>query len=416
MAFLGSIYKAQERAHKRGGSQVTALIQNSKRKLNDFVGTYLIGEEEIKEVLEVLEAQSLFRYYGPNLLEKVTQFEEEIANFMGSKYSLAVNSGTSALKAALIAIGIKAGDEVIVPAYGFFATASAVVSCQATPVFVDINHSMNLDPDKLDLYVTEYTRAIIVVHIQGVSAQMDRIKQIANHHHLYLIEDVAQAFSGEFSSKKLGTIGDIGCFSFQANKILVTGEGGAIITDNENLYLKAKSFHDLGGVRKKNEFPCWDNEDASFGENFRMSELNAAVGIAQIKKIPLLLEKLKHLKRELRYLLIANGFKVRDVHDQEGDCSISECVFIEDEESRDFLIEWLNSKEVHAHGMYHHAIYEYNVFNKLKDINKNYKSFSCINAENLARRALWIPISPMSDDDYIKHVIQVLIEAKADFK
>ncbi|MCZ0756139.1 DegT/DnrJ/EryC1/StrS family aminotransferase [Anoxybacillus sp. J5B_2022] len=390
-----------------------------KELAGNFYGSYLIGNEEIKEVTEVLKSQSIFRYYGPNLLGKTDRFEQDLMKFHNVQYALGVSSGTAALKCALKALGVGTGDEVIVPAYGFIATAGSVVSCNAIPIFCDVDTSLNLDPYDLERHITNRTKAIIVVHIMGVAANMTHIKSIADKYGIPIIEDVAQSFGGSYKGKRLGVIGDVGCFSFQANKILSTGEGGALITNNEKLYKRAKIYHDQGAVRIGNSFPNW-NDESFFGENYRMNEITAAIGIAQLKKIPTMLNKLKRQKLLLRKIINRCDINYRSSWDDNGDCGISECFFVEDLDKRDEIIKKLRELGINAHGYYSCAVYEnklflnisdkYNYLDKQIDSEKKnrYKTGDCPKAEKLSRQAVWIPISPLYSDDDIKYIGEIL--------
>ncbi|OKP91074.1 hypothetical protein A3844_04325 [Paenibacillus helianthi] len=372
----------------------------------NFFGSYLIGEDEIEQVVQVLQSQSIFRYYGPNVLGKADQFEKDLNNFHDIPFSLGVSSGTAALKCALKALGIEAGDEVIIPAYGFIATAGAVISCNAVPVFCDVDESMNMNPAELEKCITSRTKAIIPVHIMGIAANMKMIMQIGKKYSIPIVEDSAQSFGGSYLGEKLGTIGDIGCFSFQANKILSTGEGGAIVTHDEKLYARAKVYHDQGGVRVGASFPHWDHEDAILGENFRMSELTAAIGIAQLKKIPDMLYKVKTLKKLLRENLRELELNYRMSWDDEGDCGIAECIFINDTKRRNKLIEDLRLFGINAYGYYNSAVYENRLFEKLSFPNNeiSYKNGLCSNAERLSRQTVWIAISPLFGEENITHI------------
>lgn len=388
------------------------VTQETERKEmpGNFFGSYLIGEEEIAEAVEVLKSRSIFRYYGPNVLGKADQFEEDLKRFHDVEHALGVASGTAALKCALQALGVGAGDEVIVPAYGFIATAGAVVSCHAVPVFCDIDESMNMDPADLENRITSRTKAIIPVHIMGIAANLNPILQIAAKHGLPVVEDAAQSFGGRYFGKSLGTIGDIGCFSFQANKILSTGEGGAVITNTEHLYLGAKTYHDQGGVRIGASFPSWDHEEAFFGENLRISELTAAIGIAQLKKMPGMLDKVRSLKKLLRECLQDLNLNYRTVWDENGDCGISECFYVEDPALRNEIIAGMREAGINAHGYYNTAVYENRLFQNIQfaDSTVSYKLGICPNAEKLSRQTLWIPTSPLYSEDDIRYIADTL--------
>lgn len=270
--------------------------------LERYKGGAVIGEEERQAVLEVLASRSLFRYYGPNLLGKVAAFERALAAYLGVPYVLACTSGTAALRLALIAAGVGAGDEVIVPAATFIATVNAVVAQGAIPIFAESDAHFCLDPAAITPLITDRTRAIIPVHLYGVAADMDPIMAIARQHGLRVIEDTAQACGSDYHGRRLGTIGDIGAFSFQLEKNITSGEGGAIATSDEELYKRAAAYSDQGG-----QFPTLygvergvDGVEPVLGENLRMSEIAGAILTRQLPKLDDILIRVNHNTTILR--------------------------------------------------------------------------------------------------------------------
>ena len=202
-----------------------------------YPGGLRIGEEEEAAVLTALRSKRLFRYYGPDSgPSQVQAFEQAFAVHMDVKYALAVTSGTAALMCALVGLGIGPGDEVIVPAYTWIASASAVFAVGAVPVIAAVDRSLTLDPASVEANLTAYTKAIIVVHMRGAPAAMDALQAIAAAHGLAIIEDAAQACGGSYHGKRLGTIGAVGAFSFQYNKVITSGEGGMLVTNDDAIY------------------------------------------------------------------------------------------------------------------------------------------------------------------------------------
>lgn len=243
-----------------------------------------IGEEEIKSVENVLKYKWLSM--GP-----VTQkFEHKFANYLGIKHAFGVSNGTAALHLANKVIGVNKGDEVIVPSLTFVATANSVLYCGAKPVFADITskEDFNISPDSILEKISKKTKAIIVVHYGGYSCNMDAITEIAEDNNLKIIEDVAHAPGAEFNGKKCGTIGEIGCFSFFANKNIVTGEGGMIVTDNNDIarkirIMRSHSMNTLTWDRHKGHAYSYDIADIGF--NYRINEIASAIGLVQLKKL-----------------------------------------------------------------------------------------------------------------------------------
>ncbi len=234
-----------------------------------------IGKEEIEAVTKVLQSGMLAQG------EVVEEFEDKFAAYIGTDYAIATNSGTSALHTALASVGINSGDEVITTAFSFFATASCVLMQNATPVFVDINpKTYNIDPSKIEAKLSERTRAIIPVHLYGQPCEMSEIMKIAKEHNLVVIEDAAQAHGAEYKATKVGSIGDIGVFSFYSTKNIITGEGGMITTNNEQIAERARMIRNHGQT-KRYFHDC-------LGYNYRMTNIAAAIGLVQLKKIDML--------------------------------------------------------------------------------------------------------------------------------
>jgi len=231
-----------------------------------------IGKEEIAAVTGVLESGMLAQG------EVVEEFEDKFAAYIGTDYAIATNSGTSALHTALAAQGIKEGDEVITTAFSFFATASCVLMQNATPVFVDIDpKTYNIDPALIEAKISDRTKAIIPVHLYGQPCEMREIMDIAKANNLAVIEDAAQAHGAEYKAKKVGAIGDIGVFSFYSTKNIITGEGGMITTNNEEIAERARLIRNHGQSRRYFH-DC-------LGYNYRMTNIAAAIGLVQLKKI-----------------------------------------------------------------------------------------------------------------------------------
>jgi perosamine synthetase len=240
-----------------------------------------IGQEEIAAVTAVLESGMLASG------ERVAEFERKFADYCGASHAVAVNNGTAALHAALLAADIGQGDEVIVPAFSFFATASAVLMCGATPVFVDVNEqTFNINPQQIEERVTPKTRAVIGVHLFGQPFEIPAVQEVCGHHDLTLIEDAAQAHGALFKGEKVGSFGHFGCFSFYATKNMITGEGG-MVTTNEKAYNERLRLIINHGQSEK-------YLHTRLGYNYRMTDIAAAIGLAQLKK----LEKFNQRRRK----------------------------------------------------------------------------------------------------------------------
>lgn len=219
--------------------------------------------------------------------ENVTQFENGLAKYIGTKYCLTFNSGTSALHAGLIAHGIGSGDEVIVPSFTFIATVNAPKFVRAKPVFADIEEStLGLSPESVIENITPKTKAIIPVHYGGCPCQIRELREIANEHNILLIEDAAEAFGASVEGKNVGSYGDSSMLSFCQNKIITTGEGGALITESRNLYEKLKLVRSHGRLETADYFSSSECMDyITLGYNFRLSNISASLGLAQLRKV-----------------------------------------------------------------------------------------------------------------------------------
>lgn len=275
-------------------------------ELMEVIGVFNVSPETQAQIRNLLDrdpvqpdAGNFFRYYNPN--SRTDRFEKMVCEKTGARYALAVNSGTSALIAAMVAAEIGPGDEVIVPAYTFFASASAVVVAKAIPVITEIDETLTLDPAAVEKNITPKTKAILPVHMLGLPSKMNELRAIAAKHKIKIIEDTAQAFGGKYKGRYLGTLGDIGCISLDAYKVIATGEGGLVLTNDEWLYTRAQSWHDAAACWRPDRYARERKPGELFcGENYRMPELCAAVGIAQIRKLDAINAATRAVWKQLR--------------------------------------------------------------------------------------------------------------------
>lgn len=284
-------------------------------------GFELIGEEERREVGQVLDSGVLMRYgfdTARNGQWKSRELERALATRFGAQYVHVCSSGTAALSTALAACGIGAGDEIILPPFTFVADLETVLLAGAVPVFAEIDQTLCLDPRSVETAITPKTKAVLVVHMCGAMARIDTLVELCRSHKLILIEDAAQAAGASFRGKSLGTFGKIGCFSFDYVKTVTCGEGGAIITDDQQVYNVAQAFtdhgHDHAGAdRGADTHP-------HLGTNFRLSELNAAVGVAQLAKLDHILDVQRTHKALLKSGLAGlRRLQFRELPDPAGD-------------------------------------------------------------------------------------------------
>ncbi|MFT7155738.1 MAG: 8-amino-3,8-dideoxy-alpha-D-manno-octulosonate transaminase [Parvicella sp.] len=269
-------------------------------------GFEVFGDEERKQVNDVLKSGVLMRYGFDGMRNghwKAKEFEIAFAARMGSEYCQLVSSGTSALTVALASAGIGAGDEVIMPTFTFVASFESIIAIGAVPVLVDIDDTLTLDPKAVEAAITSKTKCIMPVHMCGSMADLKALKAICDKHDLLLLEDACQAIGGTYDGKPLGSYGDLGCFSFDYVKTITCGEGGGIITNSEKYSINADQYQDHGHDHFGNDRGA--ETHPTLGYNFRISELNAAVGIAQLSKLDEILALQKRNYTIMREALVS---------------------------------------------------------------------------------------------------------------
>ena len=289
-------------------------------------GFELFGAEERKEVNDVLETGILMRYGfdGPRKgIWKAQELEKAVAQTFGCQYAQLTSSGTAALTTAMAALGVGAGHEVIMPAFTFVASFEAVLSVGAIPVLVDVDETLTLNPEAVRKAITPATKCIMPVHMCGSMADLDALKAICDEHNLILLEDACQSIGGTYKGKKLGTIGHAGTFSFDFVKTITCAEGGVVMTNSEDVYIKSDGYtdhgHDHKGVDRGADLHPF------IGYNFRISELHAAVGLAQIRKLDQFLAIQRKNHAQLKAILAeVPGISFRQVPDPAGDS----CTFL----------------------------------------------------------------------------------------
>jgi dTDP-4-amino-4,6-dideoxygalactose transaminase len=356
-------------------------------------GAYWYGKEEEEAVMEVMKSGYLFRYGSendPKFLHKVSSLEKEFAGYCDAKYALATSSGTSSLLASALALGLKPGDEIIVPAYTFVASYSAVIFAGLIPVLAEIDESLTLDPDDIEHRITPNTKAIMPVHMLGNPCDMDRIMAVAKKHNLLVLEDCCQAAGASYKGKKVGTIGNIGAFSLNIFKTINSGDGGLIITNDKSLFETAFGVHDQG--HKPMRFGVEVGTRNVLGLNFRMNEITAAVSLAQLGKIDKIVVTLRQKRSMLKSLISkASGFKFRILNDPEGDCATICTVIFDSSERAAKVSKALGSKTVDQSGWHVYANMEH-VLNHLKQVGQPHKKGSYPRTDNILSRAINISV------------------------
>jgi 8-amino-3,8-dideoxy-alpha-D-manno-octulosonate transaminase len=392
-----------------------------------YPGGMRLGAEEEEAVLSVLRSKRLFRYYGPYPGESQTaQLEQAFAHHIGTAYGAAVSSGMGALMCALAALGVGPGDEVIVPAYTWIATASAVVMMGAVPIIAEVDESLNLDPADVERKVTAFTKAIAPVHMRGVPARMDELLDVAHRHNLTVLEDAAQAAGASYRGRRVGSIGDIGAFSLQFNKIITSGEGGIVTTSDRALLERVLMYNDVvGGLR--NGVPT---DQILPGMTLRMTELQAAVALVQLGRLEQLLADMRRNKGMIKAAVTPgareHGITFRTLNDAEGEAAIALVFFTPTGEQADFAAQALSAEGVGAAVIYHPEKVDYHVYPHWAPImhqrtwsqqggswrwhptGVRYEVDMCPRSLELLRRAVHIDISPELTGQQVEEIAEAL--------
>ena len=307
-------------------------------------GSEFIGKEEQEIINEIFTKNKgyLYRYGGPS--HYVSDFEKEFAKYFKVKYAHAVSSGTAALKLSLQALGVKPGDEVITQAHTFIATVEAIYEVGATPVIVDIDKSLNMDVNELMHAITSKTKVVIPVHMSGVACDMKRIKKVCEQSgtDIKILEDNAQCPGATFKGQFTGTIGDVGIFSFDYGKMLTTGEGGMVVTNNEKIYNIVRGLSDHGHAFNQN-VPRGRDECIGIGANYKMMEIQGALGIVQLHRLKDVIAR--HRENKAIFLKgLKDVVELRERPDPSGDIGVSVSFFFENpRQSHEFVNKWISA-------------------------------------------------------------------------
>ncbi len=354
------------------------------------ISTPYITNEEIEAVAEVL--RSNYIAYGP----KAHQFEKMFAEYIGTKYARAVSNGTLGLMAAIKALGIGEGDEVITPAFSFIASANAVLYNNAKPIFADIDLSTyTIDPEDTLEKITPKTRAIILVHLYGHPCDIKPFLDIASDHKLYIIEDASQAHGATYNGKKVGSFGDIAVFSLYATKNMTTGEGGIIVTNDEEIDRRIKLIMDHGQISKYNHI--------ELGYNLRMPDILAAIGIVQLKR----LDMLNEVRRKNAEFLTRNLNKIPEIN-LPIEAPYAKHVYhqyVIRTYDRDDLKNHLGKYNIQTDIHYPKPIYRQELYRKL-----GYGELHLENSEIASKQVLSLPVHPLLTNRDLNNIVKKIIE------
>lgn len=366
-------------------------------------GRQSINEDDIKAVEEVLRSD--FLTTGP----KIAEFERKFADYVGAKYAVAVSNGTAALHIACMAAGIGKGDEIITTPITFAASANCALYCGATPVFADIDPvTYNISPESIEACITDRTKAIIPVHYTGQACDMDAIHKIADRYNLIVIEDAAHAVGAEYKGKKIGSLSDMTEFSFHPVKHITCGEGGIVTTNREDLYEKLKLFRTHGITREekflhKVDGP-WYYEQIDLGYNYRMTDIQAALGISQLGRIDKFLEKRK--KIAAKYDEAFRDFNGIDIPKQAEYSNSAYHLYVikVDKSIRKELFEYLRANNIGVN-VHYIPVYTFPYYRE-----HGYENVKCENAEKLYESIISIPIYYDLSDEEQDYVIDKIKE------
>lgn len=369
-------------------------------------GQQWIDDEDIDEVVKVLKGNYLTT--GP----KISEFENRIAQYVGSKYAVAVSNGTAALHGACFAAGIEKGDEVITTPLTFAASANCILYQGGKPVFADIDFdTYNIDPSEIEKNITEKTKAIIPVDFTGQPVDVDRIKDIAKKYGLIVIEDAAHALGAEYKGNKIGSLADMTAFSFHPVKHITTGEGGMITTNDEELYNRLVLFRSHGITRDANRLVdknegSWYYEQLELGYNYRITDIQCALGISQLNKLDKFIQRRKEIVQKYNnYLKDIDGVILPYQATYAKSSWHLYVIQLELEKfkvGRKIIFEALRAENigvnVHYIPVYYHPYYQ----------RLGYKKGLCPKAEKFYERALTLPLYPKMEEKDIEDVVAAL--------
>ena len=389
---------------------------------------YRIGQEEIDAVARAILSRDFFKINGSG--QEVLHFEEEWKRFVGADHALLMTSGYAALASGLIGMGIGPGDEVIVPAYTYIATALAVLETGAIPVIADTDETLTLSAEDTERKITPRTKAIIPVHIQGFPSDMDGLRAVAARHGVRILEDACQSAGGCYHGRVLGSIGDAGAFSFNYFKIITAGEGGALTTNDRTIYERALIYHDASAVAFFGSQLDGISEPLFGGREYRVSDLTGAVLREQLRRLPSIRNDLKRLQRQIADR-ISDVLTVAPSHDFEGDAGTTLALrFGSEEETRRFTAKCAGEgigltvpidtgKHVYTNwtqvmekrGALHPRMDPYKM-EENRDAACNYTPDMCASTLDLLARTAYLAINPDWSEADAEHVANVLKAGK----
>ncbi len=385
---------------------------------------YRIGVEEIEAAAAVIRSGDLFKINDG--LKATERCEEDLKRMFGSRYAVLMTSGKAALVSALVGMGIGPGDEVIVPAYTYIASAIAVLATGAVPVIAEVDESLTIDPLDVEKKISRHTKAVMPVHIQGFPCDMDAFAGLAKKYNIKILEDASQADGGAYKGKRLGTVGDAGALSFNQFKIISAGEGGALLTDDKTIFERAFIYHDSSAVAFFGGQLDEISEPPFCGNEYRTNEIASAILREQLKKLDGILSDLRRNKKLLMEAL-RNDFSFIKSNDIEGDCGTTAAFWFESEElARRFaasvggVLPIDTGKHVYTHwtpvlekrGAFHPLMNPYNMPAN-KTLNHNYAKDMCPKTLDILSRTVYVGVNPDRTADDVEKLAAACRKAKA---
>jgi 8-amino-3,8-dideoxy-alpha-D-manno-octulosonate transaminase len=397
-----------------------------------FLGPAAIGDEEIAAVTEVLRSKKLFRFMDHEH-SRCSALENHFRHMTGCRHALAVGGGTTALICGLVGIGVGEGDEVILPGYTYIASAAAVLICGAVPVIAEIDESLTIDPTRIEELITPRTKAIMPVHMRGYGCDMDPILALAQKHGLIVIEDTAQACGGFYKGRRLGSMGKAGCYSLQQYKVITAGEGGMVVTNDDTVFQRAALRHDSA-------MHFWNpsaHAAAAFpGENFRMNEMEGALGCVQFGRMEGILARCRELRNRVRDGIAGlTAFTLHQPADPEGDCGISLALMMPTGDAARRFAEALKAEGIPCGSLYDKGIPDRHIYcyweyvmekgspdahgrpwtSPLHDQTRRYSPGMCPRTLDILGRAVMLSFSQTYEDRHADLMIEGIQKVAAHF-
>lgn len=406
-----------------GGAPVRATKLQS-----NFPGPLYYDDQERRELLDVLDSRSPFRWYGigpkGGSPSKCNRFEREFAAHQGTKYCVAVTSGTAALVTAVAALGAGPGDEVILPAWTWYSCYDAIIAAGATPVFAEIDESLNIDPTQIERLITPRTLIIMAVHIMGEPADLGPILALARRHGLKVLEDCAQSMGATYHGRPVGSMGDCGIYSFQLCKTISAGEGGAVVTNDPVIFERAARIHDIGTLRGPHGAMLGSKPRLAqlVGYNFRMNEFTGAVMRAQLRKVDRIVADFRQRGRRVTEgIEDLPGIEFRKTNDPAGGLRSSVYFRTSGKEQRDRVIQALEAENIPADAIEGSALLPIAPFIEQKQtVEAGWPSFSgdgksvaygaacCSKTIDIWNRYAGVPIDPKYSDQDVADIVAAI--------